>query len=114
MIFQIKAVTPQPSGSRISIACRAIKGAWREGRKTSTISIARMVREYFRREACDFEWKVLDALSDGRLGYALNEFSYISKIPGAEGRRAGFSGMSCGALEGGLIRRHGEVWKSVV
>jgi len=73
--------------------------------------IARMVREYFHRDARDIEWKVLDGLSDGRLGYALCEFSYISKIPGTEGRRVGFSGVSCCKLEGGLIRRYGEVFE---
>lgn len=69
--------------------------------------IARMVA-VFHRDARDFEWRLMDALSDGRVGYARYEFRYVSKLPGAEGRPAGFPGTSFCALEGGLIRRYEE------
>ena len=78
-----------------------------EGRE----AIARMAREHFHRDARDFEWKISDTVSDGRIGYARYEFSYTSKIPGSEGRRVGFSGIGCCELEGGLIRRYGEVFE---
>lgn len=70
--------------------------------------IARMVTEYFHRDARDFKWELMDALSDGHAGYARYEFSYVSKLPGAEGRPAGFSGTSFCRLEGGLILRYEE------
>lgn len=73
--------------------------------------IARMLREFFYRDARDLEWKLSGALSDGRTGYARYEFSYVSKIPASEGRRAGFAGICCCELEGGLIRRYGEVFE---
>ena len=73
--------------------------------------IARMVRDLFCRDARDFEWRVSDVVSDGRLGYARYGFSYVSKIPGSEGKRVGFSGISCCELEDGLIRRYGEIFE---
>ena len=71
-------------------------------------AIQRMVSEYFHRDARDFEWKLFDAVSDGHAGYARYQFSYISKLAGCEGRRAGFSGISFCELESRLIRRYSE------
>jgi hypothetical protein len=73
--------------------------------------IARMVRDFFHRDASDFEWKLADAVSDGRLGYARYDFSYVSKLPESAGRRIGFPGISCCTLEGGLIRRYEEMFE---
>jgi hypothetical protein len=73
--------------------------------------IARMVREFFHRDAGDFAWTLCGAVSDGRTGYARYDFSYVSKIAGSEGRRVGFSGISCCELEDGLIRHYGEVFE---
>ena len=73
--------------------------------------IARMVRECFYRDARDFDWRLYDAVSDGRIGYARYAFSYIPKIPGSSGQRVGFAGISCCALDGGLIRRYGEIFE---
>lgn len=70
--------------------------------------IARMVSGFFHRDARDFTWTVMDAVSDGRMGYARYDFSYVSKMAGSEGRRAGFSGIACCALEDNLIRHYGE------
>jgi len=41
-------------------------------------AIARMVTEFFHRDARDFAWRVFDTCSDGRIGYARYEFSYVS------------------------------------
>ena len=71
-------------------------------------AIARMVTDYFHRDARDFEWRLRDSLSDGRIGFARYAFSYTSTMAGSEGRKAGFSGISFCELEGGLIRRYGE------
>jgi len=74
-------------------------------------AIARMIRDFFYRDARDFEWQVCDACSDGRLGYARYRFSYVSQIAGSEGRRIAFSGISFCALEGERIRRYGEIFE---
>lgn len=72
--------------------------------------IARMVREFFYRDARDFTWRIDDVVCDGRVGYARYDFSYVSRIAGSEGRRVGFAGISCCRLEDGLIARYGEVF----
>jgi hypothetical protein len=73
--------------------------------------IARMIRECFHRDAREFAWTLADAVCDGRTGYARYDFSYVSKMPGSEGRRVGFAGISCCELEGGLIRRYAEIFE---
>ena len=95
-------------------ACFAPDGVYHDGfygEFRGRAEIARMVREFFCRDARDFEWKVSGAVSDGRIGYARYEFSYVSKIPASEGRRVGFAGISCCELEDGLIRRYGEIFE---
>ena len=94
--------------------CFTSDGAYHDGfygEFRGRAEIARMVREFFHRDACDFEWKVFDAVSDDRIGYARYEFSYVSRIAGSEGRRVGFPGISCCELESGLIRRYGEIFE---
>ena len=71
-------------------------------------AVARMVSGYFHRDARNFEWKFHDVLCDGHVGYAAYDFSYVSKLPGCEGRSAGFSGISFCTLESGLILRYSE------
>jgi len=73
--------------------------------------IVRMLREYFYRDARDFTWTLYRPVCDGRVGYISGDFSYISRMPGSEGRRVGFTGMSCCEVEGGLIRRYGEIFE---
>jgi hypothetical protein len=66
------------------------------------------VTGFFHRDARDFEWRLLEVLSDGRIGFARYDFRYVSKVAGSEGRTAGFTGTSFCELEGGLIRRYSE------
>lgn len=73
--------------------------------------IARMVREFFYRDARDFEWRLSNAVSDGRTGYARYDFSYVSKLPESAGKKVGFQGISCCALEGDRIRRYEEIFE---
>ncbi len=70
--------------------------------------IARMLSDFFWRDAKDFKWAVSDAVCDGKVGYASYDFSYTSKIPGTEGRRVGFTGISRCRLQDGLIGHYGE------
>jgi hypothetical protein len=69
-----------------------------------------MIERHFHRDARDFVWKLEDAVSDGRVGYARYDFSYASKLPGAEGKRIGFVGMSRCRLKDGLIERYDEAF----
>jgi hypothetical protein len=73
-------------------------------------AIRDMVENHFHANARDFAWTLSDALSDGRLGYARYGFSYTSKLPGSEGVRVFFAGISQVRLQGGLISRYGEVF----
>ncbi len=73
--------------------------------------IARMVRDLFHRDARDFTWTLSNPVCDGSIGYASYDFSYVSKMTGNEGRKVGFSGISCCELEGDLIRRYGEIFE---
>jgi uncharacterized protein (TIGR02246 family) len=91
--------------------CFAPQGVYHDGfygEFRGRAEIARMVRDFFYRDARDFQWRIADAVCDGRTGYARYEFSYVSKIAGSEGRRVGFAGISCCRIEGGLIARYGE------
>ena len=96
---------------KAAAACFAPEGAYHDGfygEFAGREAIARMVTDYFHRDARDFEWRLRELVSDGRIGFARYEFSYVSKIAGSEGRKAGFAGISCCELEGGLIRRYSE------
>jgi hypothetical protein len=73
-------------------------------------AIRAMVDEHFHGNASDFVWKLSDALSDGSLGYARYDFSYVSKIRGSAGVRVYFAGISQVRLKGGLIARYGEMF----
>ena len=52
--------------------------------------IAEMIDEWFHRTAHEFRWDMHRPVSDGRMLYAYYTFSYVSKLPGAEGKRVGF------------------------
>ena len=73
--------------------------------------IARMISDFFHRDARDFEWQVSDVCSDGRVGYARYRFSYVSKIAGSVGRRIGFPGISFCVLQGRRIKHYGEIFE---
>jgi ketosteroid isomerase-like protein len=73
-------------------------------------AIRGMVENHFHANAGDFAWKLADALSDGSTGYARYDFSYTSKIPGSEGVRVFFAGISHVRLKDGLIEHYGEVF----
>ena len=58
------------------------------------VAIASMIEGFFHRDAGDFRWDLHDVVDDGRTGYARYVFSYTSKLPEAQGRRAIFEGVS--------------------
>ena len=95
-------------------ACFTPQGVYHDGfygEFKGRAEIARMVRDFFHRDARDFEWRMADAVEDGRAGYARYDFSYVSRIAGSEGRRVGFSGICRCTLEDGLIARYEEVFE---
>ena len=95
-------------------ACFAPDGVYHDGfygEFQGRAEIARMVRELFHRDAREFRWTLSRPVCDGAVGYASYDFSYVSKMPGSEGRRVGFSGISCCELDAGLIRRYGEIFE---
>ena len=92
-------------------ACFTADGVYHDGfygEFAGREAIARMVTGYFHRDARDFQWRLLEVLADGRIGFARYDFSYVSKVKGSEGRAAGFTGTSFCELAGGLIRRYSE------
>lgn len=77
-------------------------------------AIASMIEGFFHRDAGDFRWDLHDVVDDGRTGYARYVFSYTSKLPDAQGRRAIFEGVSICRLRDGRIERYREVANSAV
>ena len=65
--------------------------------------IAEMIDDWFHRTAHEFRWDMHRPVSDGRMLYAYYTFSYVSKLPGAEGKRVGFEGCSMMTLRDGRI-----------
>jgi hypothetical protein len=73
-------------------------------------AIGEMIEQYFHRDAREFVWNLEDVISDGRVGYARYDFSYVSNLAGAKGKRVGFVGMSRCRLRDGLIERYDEAF----
>ena len=100
--------------ARAAASCFTPDGVYHDGfygEFAGREAIANMIAELFHRDASDFVWHVSDACSDGRMGYARYRFTYVSKIPGSEGRRVSFAGISCCVLDGERIRRYGELFE---
>lgn len=95
-------------------ACFGESGVYHDGfygEFEGRAAIADMVRRLFHGNASDFRWTLSDVVAEGERGYASYEFSYVSKMPGSEGRRAGFSGMCKVRLKDGLIERYEEIFE---
>ena len=95
-------------------ACFAEDGVYHDGfygEFKGRAAIADMVRRHFHGNAKDFSWKLSDVVEEGGRGYASYEFSYVSKMPGSEGRRAGFPGICKVELKYGLIERYEEIFE---
>lgn len=71
--------------------------------------IARMLEAVFHRDGEAFRWDMIDPVAAGDRGYVRYLFSYRSKLPGAEGRRAVFEGVAVLRLRDGLIADYDEV-----
>ena len=71
--------------------------------------IAEMIDDWFYRTAHGFRWDMHRPVSDGTMLYAYYTFSYVSKLPEAEGKRVGFEGVSIMTLRDGKIAEYREV-----
>ena len=78
------------------------------GAKAGREAIADMLLHEFWGHAKGFRWRMFEPVCDGRFGYARYLFSYVSKLPGAEGRSVVFDGFSQFRFEDGLIARYRE------
>ena len=79
------------------------------GAYAGSSAIAEMVAHFH--EACTrFRWEFFDPLSDGRSGYARYRFSYLSAMPGAQGKPVVFEGIGHFVLRDGRIARYCEVF----
>ena len=73
-------------------------------------NIASMLTDYFHRDAKEFSWTFTHRVREGDLGYASYDFSYVSRMKGAEGKTVGFAGFSRFTLKDDLIHRYDEVF----
>jgi len=71
--------------------------------------IAELIDDWFYRTAHEFRWDMHRPVSDGRMLYTYYTFSYVSKLPEAQGRRVGFEGVSMMSLRDGKIAEYREV-----
>ncbi len=97
-----------------ALACFAPEGSYHDrfyGEFRGRAAIADMITNHFHRDARDLAWRVYDPCATPGLGYARYDFSYVSKLAGSEGRRAGFSGIMCCRLRDGLIERYEEIFE---
>jgi hypothetical protein len=62
------------------------------GMFTGPQGCARLIDEHFARDGADYRWDMLDPLWDGEAGYAHWLFSFRSRRPGLESKRAIMSG----------------------
>jgi limonene-1,2-epoxide hydrolase len=79
------------------------------GAHRGTDAIAGMVA-HFHKTGSSFRWEFFDLLADARRGYARFRFSYLSAMPGAEGKPVVFEGVGCFELHDGRIARYCEVF----
>jgi len=79
------------------------------GAKAGRAAIADMLEAEFWGHAQGFRWRMFEPVCDGTFGYARYLFSYVSKLPGVEGRTVVFDGFSQFTFAtGGLIARYRE------
>jgi hypothetical protein len=70
--------------------------------------IAEMMENLFHRDAADYDWRFLDPVTDGHIGYARSLSRFVSTIPEFKGRPVVIDGMSRFVLKDGLIAAYHE------
>jgi hypothetical protein len=79
------------------------------GAYSGAAAIAGMVA-HFHAAGANFRWEFFDPLSDGRTGYARYRFSYVSAMPGSQGKPVVFEGIGHFVLRDGRIARYCEAF----
>lgn len=70
--------------------------------------IAHMLEELFHRDARDYDWRMLDPVCNGDLGYAWSLSKFVSTVPAYAGNQIVIDGMSRFELKNGLISDYRE------
>ncbi len=63
-------------------------------------NIRDLIKNYFYRDGCNFQWDIHDPISKGVLGYCRYIFSFESRLEGAVGKRTVFEGVSVVQFDG--------------
>jgi hypothetical protein len=71
--------------------------------------IARMIDDYFWRDARDFRWDIHDPVEAGGIGYGRYVFSYVPVGEVCGGRRVMFEGVAICRMRDGLIAEYREI-----
>jgi hypothetical protein len=71
-------------------------------------SISQMLTGLFHRDATDYDWRMFDPITDGRMGYAWSLSAFTSTVPEFKGRRVVIEGTSRFVLRDGLIESYRE------
>jgi SnoaL-like domain len=92
-------------------ACFTEDGVYHDyiyGPHTGRTSISRMLTGLFHRDATDYDWRMFDPVTDGRIGYAWSLSAFTSTVEEFKGRRVVIDGTSRFVLRGGLIESYRE------
>jgi hypothetical protein len=79
------------------------------GAFTGRPAVAQMLQR-FHDTGRDYRWDWQEPLSDGAIGYARFRFSYVSLVPGSEGKPVMFPGISRFLFRDGLIAHYAEAF----
>ncbi|HEX5321968.1 MAG TPA: nuclear transport factor 2 family protein [Stellaceae bacterium] len=79
------------------------------GAFTGRKAIAAMLQR-FHDTGRNYRWDWQEPLSDGKTGYARFHFSYVSRVPGSEGKPVTFPGISRFLFRDGLIAHYAEAF----
>lgn len=78
------------------------------GPHTGRASISHMLTGLFHRDATNYDWRMFDPVTDGRIGYAWSLSAFTSTVEEFKGRRVTIDGMSRFELRNGLIASYRE------
>jgi len=81
------------------------------GRHQGRTAISEML-DLFHRDGRNFQWEMIDPVSDGTVGYARWLFSYDSKRPENEGHRVVIEGVGCFKIARGRIESYADLARS--
>jgi hypothetical protein len=111
LLSRFGAAVAANDGAALS-ALFAVDGVYDDGffgPHTGREAIAGMLK-HFHDTGSNYRWDFYDPLTDGRTGYARYRFSYVSKMPGSEGKPVVFEGTGFFRLREGEITHYSETF----